>query len=75
MPELRFFVDRITDGFATLLPEIGEGSVTVPESCIPGASEGDWLAAGFTADRGKKREMIREINDLMDDLENKHCTN
>jgi hypothetical protein len=56
-------------GLATLLPGDGEGSVTIPLFCLPGAKEGDWLRASFEIDLDKKGEMTREIDALMDELE------
>jgi len=56
---VRFFVDRITDGYATLLPGDGSGSVTIPAEFLPGAREGDWLRASFGADQAEKDSMIR----------------
>jgi hypothetical protein len=64
-----FFADRISDGLAVLIPGDGGGSMTVAVSTLPdGVREGDWLKTSFEIDRKKRAELIRDIDDLMEEL-------
>jgi hypothetical protein len=65
-----FFVDRISDGIATLLLEgEGDGCVTLPIGALPdGVREGDVLRATFGIDRARADAMRDEIRNLMDGL-------
>jgi hypothetical protein len=65
-----FFVDRISDGIAALLPEgEGDGCVTLPVDALPGGvREGDVLRATFEVDRERAEAMRDEIKNLMDGL-------
>ncbi len=65
-----FFVDRISDGFATLLWEgEGGGDVTLPVALLPeGVREGDLLRAAFEIDRARGEAMRGEIRNLLDEL-------
>jgi hypothetical protein len=64
------FIDRISDGIATLLYEEGRFSAALPARALPvGAREGDWLTVSFGIDRDKKSEVKKEIDSLMDELE------
>jgi hypothetical protein len=70
MKEIHFFVDRITGGIATLLYEGGDFTATLPARALPdGTREGDWLRAALETDRGKKSEVMREIDSLMNEPE------
>ena len=65
-----FFVDRISDGFATLLWEgEGGGDVTLPVSLLPeSVREGDLLRASFEVDRVCRDAMRGEVQNLLDEL-------
>ena len=64
------FVDRISGGIATLIYRDGEFTATLPLSALPkNAREGDWLSVSFEIDSGKKKQMKRDIDLLMDELE------
>jgi hypothetical protein len=65
-----FFVDRISEGIAALLPEgDGDGCVTLPIDALPdGVREGDVLLATFEVDRARADAMRDEIRNLMDGL-------
>ncbi|MDR1917133.1 MAG: DUF3006 domain-containing protein [Synergistaceae bacterium] len=64
------FVDRVTNGIATLLPMDGwEGEVSVRVNLLPdGAREGTWLRATLDIDAGKRDEAVSDIDSLMDEL-------
>ena len=64
------FVDRITEGIATVLMTDGENEFTalLPAWTLRGAREGDWLRLSFEPDPGKKRENIAAIDSLMREL-------
>ncbi|MDR1966314.1 MAG: DUF3006 domain-containing protein [Synergistaceae bacterium] len=66
-----FFVDRMTEGFATLIAEgDNAGAIELPRAFLPkGAREGDWLKTSFEIDAAKKSSVSREIDSLMDELE------
>jgi hypothetical protein len=68
--KIYFFADRISDGLVTLIPgDARDGSVTVPASALPyGIREGDWLKASFEIDREKRAELMRDIDNLMEEL-------
>jgi hypothetical protein len=69
MKEILFFVDRMTEGVATLLYEGGNYTAELPVDALPeGTREGDWLRANFETDEVKKSRMTREIDALMDEL-------
>ncbi|MDR2779613.1 MAG: DUF3006 domain-containing protein [Synergistaceae bacterium] len=69
MKEIHFFVDRITGGIATLLYKGGDFTATLPTEALPdGIREGAWLRTLFETDEGKKSEIAREIDSLMDEL-------
>jgi hypothetical protein len=65
-----FFVDRITEGIATLLYDGGNFTAELPARALPeGTREGVWLRAVFEIDGEKRSEIAREIDSLMDELE------
>ena len=67
---ISFFIDRISDGVATLVYGDGEFTADVPARFLPnGAHEGDYISASFTLDREKKKRATDEIASLMDELE------
>ncbi|MDR0653516.1 MAG: DUF3006 domain-containing protein [Synergistaceae bacterium] len=65
------FVDRITEGIATVLLMDGENEFTalLPAWALRGAREGDWLRLSFEPDPGKKEENIAAIDSLMRELD------
>ena len=68
--EISLFVDRISDGVATLVYGEGEFSAGVPLCVLPrGTREGDYVRASFAPDSEKKNRMRDEIDSLMDELE------
>jgi hypothetical protein len=67
---ISLFVDRITDGIASLVCGDGEYTVDFPLRALPGGTkEGDWLRVSFSADEEKKKRVAEEIDSLMDELE------
>lgn len=64
------FVDRITEGVATVLLTDGENEFTasLPAWALRDAGEGDWLRLSFEPDPGKKNENIAAIDSLMREL-------
>jgi hypothetical protein len=64
------FVDRITEGIATVLLTDGENEFTapLPAWALRGAREGDWLRLSFEPDPGKKNENVAAIDSLMREL-------
>ena len=67
---ISLFVDRISDGIATLVYGDGEFTADVPLCVLPrGAHEGDYISASFTLDGEKKKRLMKEIDTLMDELE------
>jgi hypothetical protein len=69
MGKLYLFVDLIDGGFATLLTDRRDGSVTVPLSALPpGVREGDWLRAAFEPAPERKAEAMDEIEKLYEEL-------
>lgn len=66
----RLFVDRMSDGVATLLgvpPLLGE--LTLPEEALPaGTREGDYLTVDLRPDPQERERARREVARLMDDL-------
>lgn len=68
--KILFFVDRISEGIATLLYNDGEFTATLPAEILPpGTSEGDWLSAEFKIDRDARSRARDDIDSLMDELE------
>ena len=68
--EISLFVDRISEGVATLVYGDGEFTADVPSCVLPrGTKEGDYIGASFTLDREKKKRAADEIDSLMDELE------
>jgi hypothetical protein len=64
------FVDRITEGIATVLLADGKDEFTasLPAWALRGAIEGDWLRLWFEPDPVKKSEHIAAIDSLMKEL-------
>ncbi|MDR3165724.1 MAG: DUF3006 family protein [Synergistaceae bacterium] len=64
------FVDRITEGIATVLLMDGKNEFTtsLPAWALRGAGEGDWLSLSFDLDAAKKAENIAAIDALMREL-------
>ena len=68
--EISLFVDRISDGVATLVYGEGEFTADVPLRVLPrGTKEGDYIRASFTPDADTKKRAMDEIDSLMDELE------
>jgi len=67
---ISLFVDRISDGIATLIYGGGEFTADVPACVLPrDTKEGDYIRASFVIDGEKKKRASREIDSLMDELE------
>lgn len=69
---IRFFVDRITDGIATLIPDgpfAGEMNLPVL-SLPPGVREGDYLMVSFEIDAERGKSVRGEIEALMGEIGN-----
>ncbi|MDR1884845.1 MAG: DUF3006 domain-containing protein [Synergistaceae bacterium] len=67
---VRFFVDRVTGGVATLIYDgTPDCVIDVPMSSLPpGASEGDYLAVSFVIDAPRGADVRGQIDSLMDEL-------
>ena len=67
---ISLFVDRITDGVATLVYGDGEFTADLPMCVLPrDTKEGDYVSVSFAPDREKKNRVTDEIDSLMDELE------
>jgi hypothetical protein len=64
------FVDRITEGIATVLLTDGKNEFTasLPAWALREAREGDWLRLSFEFDAAKKDENTAAIDALMREL-------
>ena len=68
--EISFFVDRISNGIATIVYGGGEFTAEMPVRFLPdGTGEGDYVRASFVLDPRKKNRVKDEIDSLMDELE------
>jgi hypothetical protein len=67
---VRFFVDRITGGVATLICDgPADGEITLPQRLLPaGTSEGCYLRAFFEIDAEAGDAARREIDALLGEL-------
>jgi len=67
---ISLFVDRISEGVATLVYGDAEFTANVPSCVLPrGAREGDYIRASFALDADKKKRLTDRIDSLMDELE------
>ena len=65
----RLFVDRIEEGIAVLISSDPVAEIAVPCRLLPeDIAEGDWLAAAFERDEETRKQVRREIGDLMAEL-------
>ncbi|GHV54212.1 hypothetical protein FACS1894216_13780 [Synergistales bacterium] len=63
-----FFVDSISNGAASLIPDGGD-PFAAPLSSLPaGVREGDWLSASFAIDARKRAEERDAIDKLFGEL-------
>ncbi|MCL2683913.1 MAG: DUF3006 domain-containing protein [Synergistaceae bacterium] len=70
--EIFLFVDRISDGVATLVYGDGAFTVDMPLCVLPhDTKEGDYIRASFSIDEEKKKRVMDEIDSLMDELGNR----
>ena len=68
--DISLFVDRISEGVATLVYGGGEYTADVPVCVLPrGTREGDYIRVSFAPDPEKKKRLKDEIDSLMDELE------
>lgn len=71
MSTVRFFVDSIEEGVATLIydEEHDEGVIDLPASLLPeGTGEGDCILATFSIDDEESARMKHETDDLYAEL-------
>jgi hypothetical protein len=63
-----FFVDSISNGIASLIPDGGD-PFAAPLSALPrGVREGDWLSASFVVDARKQAEERDAVDKLFGSL-------